>query len=61
MTAVSASLDITFARLGGVATVAILAQTVTGRAIPAIALLCLVAFLCALAATKDIAFQDVTD
>ena len=50
--AVSASLDITFARLGGVATVAFLAQSMFGYAVLAIMLLSLVALLCALAAVK---------
>lgn len=47
MRAVSASLDITFARLGGVATVAVLADAVFGYSVVAIAGLSLVALACA--------------
>jgi MFS family permease len=52
MSAVSTSLDITFARLGGIATVAMLAAAPFGYAVPSIGLLCLVAFFCALWACK---------
>jgi MFS family permease len=47
MTAVSASLDITFARLGGVATVAFLADLVFGYSVVAIAMLSVLATACA--------------
>lgn len=52
MSALSASLDISFARLGGVATVTILASSELAFAMPAIFLLCLVAFLTALIAIR---------
>lgn len=55
MSAVSTSLDITFARLGGIATVAILAETEFAFAASAIFLLCLVAAFCALTASKGLA------
>lgn len=54
MSAVSASLDITFARLGGVATVAILAQTMFGFAAISIVVMCMIAFVCALEATNGV-------
>jgi predicted MFS family arabinose efflux permease len=47
MTAISASLDITFARLGGVMTVALLADQVFGYSVIAIAMLSLLAVTCA--------------
>lgn len=47
MSGVSTSLDITFARLGGIATVAILAGSTFAYSVPAICLLSLVAFVCA--------------
>jgi MFS family permease len=46
MTAISASLDITFARLGGVAMVALLADSVFGHSVIAIATLSMVALAC---------------
>ena len=55
MSAVSTSLDITFARLGGIATVAILAETSFAFAAPAIGLLCFIAAFCAVAASKELA------
>jgi len=55
MSAVSTSLDITFARLGGIATVAILVEAEIAYAAPAICLLCLVAAFCALTASKGLA------
>ncbi|SMC13800.1 hypothetical protein ROA7745_03660 [Roseovarius aestuarii] len=55
MSAVSTSLDITFARLGGIATVAILAEMEFGYAVPAICVSCLVAAFCALTASKGLA------
>lgn len=55
MSAVSTSLDITFARLGGIATVAILAETEFAFAASAICLSCLVAGFCALTASKGLA------
>ena len=54
MSAASASLDITFARLGGVATVTFLAQSMFGYAVLVVGLLCLIAFFCALATVKKI-------
>lgn len=47
MTAISASLDITFARLGGVMTVALLANSAFGHSVIAIALLSALAVACA--------------
>ena len=58
MSAVSASLDITFARLGGVATVAFLAQSVFGYAVFAITSMSLIAFICALAAARSFDESD---
>ena len=52
MSAVSTSLDITFARLGGIATVAILAESAFAYAVLSICLLSLVAFFCAREACK---------
>lgn len=52
MSAASASLDITFARLGGVATVTLLAQSLFIYAVLAVVLLCFIAFFCALATAK---------
>jgi MFS family permease len=52
MGAISASLDITFARLGGVATVAILAHANSILATAAIGLMCFFAFLCALVSSR---------
>ncbi|MEQ9040447.1 MAG: MFS transporter [Silicimonas sp.] len=52
MRAASVSLDITFARLGGVAFVAVLSQSLFGYAVVAVVLMCIFAFLCALAAAK---------
>lgn len=52
MRAASVSLDITFARLGGVAFVAVLSQSLFGYAVIAVVLMCIFAFLCALAAAK---------
>ncbi len=54
MSALSASLDITFARLGGVVVVSILAENFFDFAVPATTLLLAVAFLCALKATKTV-------
>lgn len=55
MSAISTSLDITFARLGGIATVAILAEAEFLHAVPAILVSCLVAGFCALVASKELA------
>lgn len=55
MSGISTSLDITFARLGGIATVAILAKAEMAIAAPAIGLSCLVAAICALTACKSLA------
>ena len=52
MSGVSTSLDITFARLGGIATVAILAGSAFAYSVTAICLLSLVAFVCAREACK---------
>jgi len=60
MSAVSTSLDITFARLGGIATVALLAEAQFVYAVPAICLLSLVAVLCALAACKGFGAEPDT-
>ena len=54
MRAFAASLDITFARLGGVATVALLAQSMFGYAVLVVVLLCFVALLCALATARTL-------
>ncbi|MEL6167499.1 MAG: MFS transporter [Pseudomonadota bacterium] len=53
MSAVSASLDITFARLGGVATVAFLAESMFDYAVVTILVMSLVAFFCALYASRE--------
>lgn len=52
MSAVSTSLDITFARLGGIATVTILAGNEGGYVSLAICFLCLIAAVCALSVTQ---------
>lgn len=52
--ALSASIDITFARIGGVVTVSVLANTMFGYAVVAITILSIVAMLCALAAFRHI-------
>ncbi|MEI4232853.1 MFS transporter [Roseovarius sp. D22-M7] len=52
LSAVSTSLDITFARFGGIATVATLAATRPSHAAAALSILCLVAACCALAAGR---------
>lgn len=54
MSAVSTSLDITFARLGGIATVAILAETRPTYATVAVSILCLLAAYCTLTVSKRI-------
>lgn len=54
MSAVSTSLDITFARLGGIATVAILAEAQLAYVVSAICLLSVVAAFCALATGKGL-------
>lgn len=53
MSAASTSLDITFARLGGIATVAILAESAFAYAVPSIGLLSLVAVFCAIGACRE--------
>lgn len=50
--AASVSLDITFARLGGVVFVAVLSQSMFGYAVFAVILMSLFAFLCALVAAR---------
>ncbi|WP_299829848.1 MFS transporter [uncultured Roseobacter sp.] len=55
MSAVSTSLDITFARFGGIAAVALLAETEFAYAAVAIGLSCLAAAVCALTANKGLA------
>lgn len=52
MSAASTSLDITFARLGGIVTVAILAETSLAYAATATGVLCLIGALCALRVRK---------
>ncbi len=52
MRAASVSLDITFARLGGVVFVAVLSQSMFGHAVFAITLMSIIAFLCALVSAK---------
>jgi len=52
MRAASASMDITFARLGGVATVTFFAHLMIGYSVFAVVLLCCIAFVCALAIAK---------
>ncbi|WP_424985240.1 MFS transporter [Microbulbifer sp. S227A] len=52
MSGLSTSLDITFARLGGIATVAILAESPFAFASPTICFLCLIAALCISNASK---------
>lgn len=54
MSAVSTSLDITFARLGGIATVALLAGSEFKNAALAIFLMCLVSAFCALRISSDL-------
>ena len=53
MSAASASFDITFARLGGVATVSLLAESAFGYAAIAVGVLSFFAVFCALAAVKS--------
>ncbi len=55
MSALSTSLDITFARLGGITTVAILAETGFTYAAPTIVLSCVIAAFCAMTAGKGLA------
>ena len=55
MSAISTSLDITFARLGGIATVAVLADTRPEIAAPVIVLLSVIAALCTLAVRRRLA------
>lgn len=52
MGAISASMDITFARLGGVVTVALFAQAMFGLAVTIVMMMSAVAFMCALASAK---------
>lgn len=52
LSAVSTCLDITFARLGGILTVAILAEMKFAYAVPVICFSCLIAGFCALSASK---------
>lgn len=52
MSAISASLDITFARLGGVVTVALLAQSMFGYAVITIGIMSIAGFIFALAANR---------
>ncbi|MEM0945954.1 MAG: MFS transporter [Pseudomonadota bacterium] len=54
MSAAAASFDITFARLGGVATVALLAESAFGYAVISISVLSCAALLCALLAVKNL-------
>ncbi|WP_298842430.1 MFS transporter [uncultured Roseobacter sp.] len=55
MSAVSTSLDITFARLGGIVTVAVLADTQLAAAGVVVCLLCLVAALCSVTVSRQLA------
>ncbi|MGZ2256607.1 MFS transporter [Roseobacter sp. A03A-229] len=57
MSAVSTSLDITFARLGGIAAVALFAETEFSYAAAAIGFACLAAAACALVANKGLAIN----
>jgi len=52
--AISTSLDITFARIGGILSVAILAEAKIVYASTAIGLLCVIAVLCALSASRKV-------
>jgi MFS family permease len=61
MSAVSTSLDITFARLGGVVTVMILAPIEIAFSIPALIALCVVACQCALIAIRGNVLDDATE
>ena len=54
MSAISTSLDITFARLGGIATVAVLAEVEIAYVIPAMCILCFIAAICALTTRKGL-------
>lgn len=58
MSAASASLDITFARLGGVATVTFLAHLIFFKAAVVIVLLCVVALICAWLTAKKLSESD---
>lgn len=58
MSALSTSLDITFARLGGITTVAILAEAGFAYAAPTIVLSCLVAAFCAMTAGRGLAASE---
>lgn len=55
MSAVSTSLDITFARLGGIATVAVIAETRLSYAAAAVCMLCLLAAFCTFTVSKRLA------
>ncbi|MEO1154995.1 MAG: MFS transporter, partial [Pseudomonadota bacterium] len=59
-TAVSASLDITFARFGGVAAVAVLAQKDFSQSVIAVLVLSAVALLCALSTALRLNRAEVT-
>ena len=52
MSAISTSLDITFARLGGILTVTILSELQYAFVVPVISLSCFVAYLCALSTSN---------
>ena len=54
MSAISTSLDITFARLGGIATVTVLAEVEIAYVIPAMCILCFIAAICALTTRKGL-------
>jgi MFS family permease len=55
MSAVSTSLDITFARLGGIATIAVIAETRLTYAAFAVCILCLLAAFCTFTVSKRLA------
>lgn len=58
MSAAATSLDITCARLGAIATVAIFAEIRVAYAAPAIGIMCLLAALCALTVNKKLALGE---
>ena len=60
MSAVSASLDITFARLGGVTTVAILAHAVFSQAVMSVLFMSLAATMCAMIVGRELQEQSLS-
>ena len=61
MRGVAASMDITFARVGGVVIVAVLAESLFGMAAAAVGVLCTVAFVCAMVAVRSHSALDAAD